>query len=245
MWRRERCHTGLLFFPEGIPVNTTEHPVRQLLWCALNALRAAQENHGINSESGLRRYLLEWLSGAGRHPEFRDIPEEIMALKALAEQNRDIPISGTLNTLFLSSATVGECPLFRFRAAMGTLRKSGWRSSICPWPERVFSESIELACTGRRHLLQLSRTEECFMPSGQMRAPVYLQLITPLHRRTEQLLETAENTLADEGFQVVRGFEHQFGIERREILFHTLFVGLPGLPEEAWGVRPEQTITVH
>ncbi|EHN92286.1 hypothetical protein ESNG_03464, partial [Escherichia coli B093] len=33
--------------------------------------------------------------------------------------------------------------------------------------------------------------------------------------------------------------------ERREILFHTLFVGLPGLPEEAWGVRPEQTITVH
>ena len=83
------------------------------------------------------------------------------------------------------------------------------------------------------------------MPSGQMCAPVYLQLITPQHRKTEPLLETAENTLADEGFQVVRGFEHQFGIERREILFHTLFVGLPGLPEEAWGVRPEQTITVH
>ncbi|MDA4419340.1 conjugal transfer protein TraC, partial [Escherichia coli] len=159
-------------------MNTTEHPVRQLLWCALNALRAAQENHGINSESGLRRYLLEWLSGAGRHPEFRDIPEEIMALKALAEQNRDIPVTATLNTLFLSSATVGECPLFRFRAAMGRLQKAGWRTTVCPWTERVFSESIELACTGRRHLLQLSRTEECFMPSGQMRAPVYLQLIT-------------------------------------------------------------------
>ena len=169
----------------------------------------------------------------------------IFRKKALAEQNRDIPVTATLNTLFLSSATVGECPLFRFRAAMGRLQKAGWRTTVCPWTERVFSESIELACTGRRHLLQLSRTEECFMPSGQMRAPVYLQLITPLHRRTGQLLETAENTLADEGFQVVRGFEHQFGIERREILFHTLFVGLPGLPEEAWGVRPEQTITVH
>ena len=102
--------TPVFFFSEkdATTVNTTEHPVRQLLWCALNALHAAQENHGINSESGLRRYLLEWLSGAGRHPEFRNIPEEIMALKALAEQDRDIPITGTLNTLFLSSATVGS-----------------------------------------------------------------------------------------------------------------------------------------
>lgn len=26
-------------------MTTTEHPVRQLLWCALNALKTAQENH--------------------------------------------------------------------------------------------------------------------------------------------------------------------------------------------------------
>ncbi|EAB6314410.1 conjugal transfer protein TraC, partial [Salmonella enterica subsp. enterica] len=25
-------------------MTTTEHPVRQLLWCALNALKTAQEN---------------------------------------------------------------------------------------------------------------------------------------------------------------------------------------------------------
>ncbi|HAX4824257.1 TPA: conjugal transfer protein TraC [Escherichia coli] len=213
-------------------MNTTEHPVRQLLWCALNVLRAAQENHGINSESGLRRYLLEWLSGAGRHLEFRDIPEEIMALKALAEQNRDIPIPGTLNTPFLTSSTVGECPL-------GRLQKAGWRATVCPRTERVFSESIELACTGGRHLLQLSRTEACFIPSGQMCAPVSLLPITSLHNKTLQLLETAENVLAEEGFQVVAGYEHQFGIEGREILFHTLFIGLP---EDVWGVRPEQSI---
>lgn len=96
-------------------MTTTEHPVRQLLWCALNALKTAQENHNITSETGLRHYLLEWLSGASRHPEFRSLPGEIMALKALTEKDRNIPIIGTLNTLFLSSATVGECPLFRFR----------------------------------------------------------------------------------------------------------------------------------
>ncbi|HBH7747219.1 TPA: conjugal transfer protein TraC, partial [Escherichia coli] len=48
-------------------MTTTEHPVRQLLWCALNALKTAQENHNITSETGLRHYLLEWLSGASRH----------------------------------------------------------------------------------------------------------------------------------------------------------------------------------
>ncbi|ECK4369776.1 conjugal transfer protein TraC, partial [Salmonella enterica] len=114
-------------------MTTTEHPVRQLLWCALNALKTAQENHNITSETGLRHYLLEWLSGASRHPEFRSLPGEIMALKALTEKDRNIPIIGTLNTLFLSSATVGECPLFRFRAALGKLQKAGWRTYVCPW----------------------------------------------------------------------------------------------------------------
>lgn len=32
-------------------MTTTEHPVRQLLWCALNALKTAQENHNITSET--------------------------------------------------------------------------------------------------------------------------------------------------------------------------------------------------
>ncbi len=97
-----------------------------------------------------------------------------MALKALTEKDRNIPIIGTLNTLFLSSATVGECPLFRFRAALGKLQKAGWRTYVCPWPERVFNESIERACSGKRHLLQLSRTEECFLPTGDMRGTSYV-----------------------------------------------------------------------
>ncbi|KAB3088197.1 DUF2913 family protein [Escherichia coli] len=227
-------------------MTTTEHPVRQLLWCALNTLKTAQENHNITSETGLRHFLLEWLSGASRHPEFRSIPDEIMTLKALTEKNRNIPIIGTLNTLFLYSATTGQCPLFRFRAALGKLQKSGWHTSVCPWPEQVFNESIELACSGKRHLLQLNRTEECFLPTGDMRAPLTLQLITPLHHKTMQHLEMAKKIFSNDGFQVVRGYEHQFGIERRETLFHTLFIGLPCLPEDAWGARQEQpAITLH
>ncbi|WP_250997129.1 hypothetical protein [Escherichia coli] len=38
-------------------MTTTEHPVRQLLWCALNALKTAQENHNITSETGCKRKL--------------------------------------------------------------------------------------------------------------------------------------------------------------------------------------------
>ncbi|EKN6012891.1 conjugal transfer protein TraC, partial [Yersinia enterocolitica] len=45
-------------------MSTHEHPVRQLLWCALTALRTAQEEHHIHSEARLRRYLREWLQGA-------------------------------------------------------------------------------------------------------------------------------------------------------------------------------------
>ncbi len=30
-------------------MTTTEHPVRQLLWCALNALKTAQENHNMST----------------------------------------------------------------------------------------------------------------------------------------------------------------------------------------------------
>lgn len=227
-------------------MTTTEHPVRQLLWCALNALRMAQENHNITSEAGLRHFLREWLSGASRHPDFRSIPEEIMALKALTEKDRNIPVMDTLNTLFLCSATAGECPLFRFRAALGRLQKAGWRSRVCPWPERVLSESVELACSGRRYLLQLKRTEECFMPTGMMSAPVSLQLIIPVRHTTCQFLEKAVATFVDEGFQVVEGYEHQYGIKKRETLFRTLFIGRPELPENVWGPRADQTaVTLH
>ena len=41
-------------------MTTTEHPVRQLLWCALNALKTAQENHNITSETGLRHYPVSY-----------------------------------------------------------------------------------------------------------------------------------------------------------------------------------------
>nr|WP_249923301.1 hypothetical protein [Escherichia coli] len=104
-------------------MTTTEHPVRQLLWCALNALKTAQENHNITSETGLRHYLLEWLSGASRHPEFSSLPGEIMALKALTEKDRNIPIIGTLNTLFLSSALSGNVRCFVFGLRWVNYRK--------------------------------------------------------------------------------------------------------------------------
>ena len=67
-------------------MTTTEHPVRQLLWCALNALKTAQENHNITSETGLRHYLLEWLSGASRHPEFSSLPGEKIAIFPSSER---------------------------------------------------------------------------------------------------------------------------------------------------------------
>lgn len=216
-------------------------PISRLLWLALNTIKTAQKNHNITNELTLRRSLLKWLSGVSCHPDFKGIPREIMMLRMLVEKDQNIPIATTLNTLFLYSTTAGECPLFRFRAAIGKLQKAGWRSTVCPWPERVFNESITLACTGKRHLLQLNRTEECFLPTGEMNAPVSMQFIVPLRKTTKKHLEKAEIMFADEGFQVVRGFEHKFDIDRSEILFHTLFIGLPDLPEDVWGVRRNQT----
>lgn len=152
-------------------MSTHENPVRQLLWCALTALRTAQEEHHIHSEARLRRYLREWLQGAAKLHQFRSIPEEIMTLKRLLDENRHVPIISTLNALFMSSVSADNCDLFRFRAALSAISRKGWRCGVCPWPEQVFSETITQACTGRESLLQLTRTEECFSSAGKMTAP--------------------------------------------------------------------------
>ncbi|SUH95482.1 conjugal transfer protein TraC [Salmonella enterica subsp. arizonae] len=177
-------------------MSTHENPVRQLLWCALTALRTAQEEHHIHSEARLRRYLREWLQGAAKLHQFRSIPEEIMTLKRLLDENRHVPIISTLNALFMSSVSADNCDLFRFRAALSAISRKGWRCGVCPWPEQVFSETITQACTGRESLLQLTRTEECFSSAGKMTAPVTLQLIFPLDN---------DNTTAEDLF-LTRGF---------------------------------------
>lgn len=214
-------------------MSTHEHPVRQLLWCALTALRTAQEEHHIHSEARLRRYLREWLQGAAKLLQFRSIPEEIMALKRLLDEDRHVPIISTLNALFMSSVSADNCDLFRFRAALNAISRKGWRCGVCPWPEQVFSETITQACTGRESLLQLTRTEECFSSAGKMTAPVTLQLIFPLDNDNT----TAEDLFSNERFQVVHGRENQYGIAGTEILVRTLFLGLPSLPEELWALH--------
>lgn len=204
----------------------TEHPVRHLLRCMLTALREAAEDRKFNSEKELRRWLRDWLRDARKEEAFRRLPDEITTLRRLLDSNNVASIENVLNQLFINSAEADCCDLFRFRAALNAARKSGWRTGICRCNDEILYETLNRAETRRRHILQLTRTEESFAPTGEMTAPVTFQLIQPQNRARE----TVEQIFHDENFQVVTG--------REEILHHssvrTIWIGRHTLPDTVW-----------
>lgn len=205
----------------------TEHPVRHLLRCCLQALREAAEDRKFHSEKERRRWLREWLRDARKEETFRRLPDEITTLRRLLDNNQVASIESVLNQLLINSAEADNCDLFRFRAALNAARKTGWRTGICRCNDEIFYETLSLAETDRSHILQLGRTEESFAPTGEMTAPVTFHLIQPQNRDRE----TVEQIFHDEKFQVVTG--------REKILYHssvrTIWIGRLTLPDAVWG----------
>lgn len=205
----------------------TEHPVRHLLRCMLAALREAAEDRKFHSEKERRRWLREWLRDARKEEAFRRLPDEIATLRRLLDNNRVVSIESVLNQLLINSEEADNCDLFRFRAALNAARKTGWRTGICRCNDEILYETLRLAETGRRHILQLGRTEESFAPTGEITAPVTFHLIQPQNRARE----TVEQIFHDEKFQVVKGREKMFN----RSLVRTIWIGRLTLPDAVWG----------
>ncbi|MGJ3289509.1 conjugal transfer protein TraC [Klebsiella sp. PL-2018] len=208
-------------------MSSPEHPVSHLLWCVLVALRTAEEETGLRTEPARRRFVDNWLHHARRTPTFAGFGDEIAALRALIATDRDCPVTQLLLVLYRQAEQADLCDLFRFRAAINTVMKSGWRTGLCVSPDLVVGEVL-LRCRGRKnHLLQLTGTEDCFSATGEMTAPATFQLVT----RKGEGDEVVSQAFEEERFQVTRSRVLSFN---RETDIHTLYVGVHTLPEDRW-----------
>lgn len=217
-----------------------DNPVANLLWCVLVALRTAMEDQQISSETQKRKYIAEWMRGARRVPAFQGMTREFTTLRELLDTNKRIPIHDTLTSLWESAIAYEGCSLFRFRTAINLLREQGWSHALCPWPERVLPETIEKGQRRGNHVLQLTRMEETFTPTGSIAAP--LAILVLLNNPDN---ERAEEAFHKYGFSVVRGGETPFALKSphmRTRVIRTLYIGHPDLPESVWGARMDGSI---
>ena len=132
-----------------------QEEIAHFLWCLLVAVRTAEENHEIKSETGKRKFIAQWLRGARRHDAFRGMTSEFQTVRQLLEKDLSSPIEGILNTLWMNAVSSTSCDLFRFRAVLNSLNSHGWRHSLCPWPEHVTSELLDRQKSRSNHILQL------------------------------------------------------------------------------------------
>ncbi|STB73772.1 Protein of uncharacterised function (DUF2913) [Citrobacter koseri] len=219
----------ILIMNEAIHVMTsTENPLTHLLWCILVALRTASKTEAFRSETARRKFIASWLDNARLMPSFRGMGDDFATLRSLLEKDREIPIEGTLNTLLMFSSRADDCDLFRFRMAISSLLKKGWRTGICRWPEEIMTEILQRREGRRNHLLQLTATTDAFLPTGVMCRPVTFQL---LMHQTRGNNDRVEEAFYDARFIVISGREDQLD---RSTWIRTLHVGTNALPENEW-----------
>ena len=207
-----------------------DNSVPHLLWCILVALKTAEEDSPFTSEKARRRFISDWLDMGRDNPNFRGMSSEFSTLRELLEKtDRTTCVTDTLAKLLDHAYAAEQCDFFRFRSAFNTLLQLGWLHTVCRFPENITSELMNRRKGNRRHLLQLTRTENAFHPVGHMVKPITFQLL--FSKKDEEQLD-AETTFHSEGFQVVNARE-ELNLTKDRII-RTLHIGLQSLPEEEW-----------
>lgn len=215
-------------------MDSVESSLPHLLWCILVALRTAEEDTPFTSEKARRRFITDWLTMGRDNPNFRGMTSEFTTLRELLEKaDKSICVADTLATLLDHAYAAEQCDFYRFRSAFNTLLQRGWLHTVCRFPENITSELMDRRKGDRRHLLQLTRTDNAFHPVGNMVQPITFQLL--LSRKDEKQLDV-ETTFHNEGFQVVYA-RREFCLTKDRII-RTLHIGVPSLPEAEW--NPQQ-----
>ncbi|OVZ88256.1 hypothetical protein CBW54_09355 [Yersinia kristensenii] len=212
---------------------SAENTVHHLLWCILIALRTAEQDKPFASETARRRFIAEWLDTARTNPNFRGMNAEFTTLRQLLENSdKAVPVDGTLSTLLDHAFAADHCDMFRFRSALNKLMQRGWRHVVCRFPENITTELIQRRQDRRKHMLQLTWTENVFRPTGDMMIPMTFQLLINSTRFTQ---EEAESVFHTEGFQVVPT-DTELTLDKGRIV-RTLHIGTSSLPASQWSPR--------
>lgn len=206
-----------------------ENPVSHLLWCMLLALRCAHNDTPFTSEPARRKFLSQWLTGARKVPAFSGMAREFTSLRELLVKDKKQPIDGILTALWQQSVLSEQCDFIRLRNAKNALHDSSWRCCLCRFPEQTVSETFTRLRTRHNHYLQLTRTEDTFLSTGQMNAPLTFQLV--LNKPSHQF----EEVFHLHGFSVKPGAEIRTG----KSTLRTVYIGMPSLSENVWGATPD------
>ncbi|EEP8163298.1 hypothetical protein WDQ52_005062 [Salmonella enterica] len=177
--------------------------------------------------------MAQWLTGARKVPVFSGLAREFTALRELLGKDKTQPIDGILTALWQQSVLSEKCDFIRLRDAKNALHGNRWRCCLCRFPEQTVSETFTRLRTRHNHYLQLTRTEDTFLSTGQMNAPLTFQLV--LNKPSHQF----EEIFHLHGFSVKPGAEIQTG----HATLRTVYIGMPSLSENVWGATPDDLWT--
>ncbi|PKH19355.1 hypothetical protein CIG19_20140 [Enterobacterales bacterium CwR94] len=210
-------------------MHPAENSVSHLLWCIIVALRTAEEDSPFTSETARRRFISNWLNSARDKPSFRDMPGEFTTLRELLNKtSKSVCVTEILVTLLENAHEAQRCDLFRFRSAVSMLLGQGWKHTVCRYPESISEALLARQRGSGLHALQLTRTEQAFLPVGEMIMPVTFQILVS---NTDSEPYGPEIAFHNEGFDVVLvGGE----LKLNERIIRTMHIGLPSIPTAEW-----------
>lgn len=207
--------------------------VHHLLWCILVALKTAEREKPFPSETDKRHFIIAWLDTANNIPSFQEMISELASLRKMLENcDRNVSIDGTLRVLLNHAFSAERCDLFRFRSSLNTLTQRGWSLVVCHYPENITTELFNRRKGHRKHILQLTRTEDAFQSKGSIGDMIKAITFHLLIDESQDINEDAETIFNAGGFQVVVQ-DSQLQLNSYRIV-RTIHIGTNSIPKNEW-----------
>ena len=171
-----RYTSGMKHTHNTLPPEQTVVDLAHLAWCALMALRLAQQDGQALSPLTIHTFLVRWLANAQKQRRFpRSVAADIDSLLRLGRQKG--PAAGLLKRLdslwqSCTEPVTQQSDLFRLTHAIEYLRSQGWVNAVVAdeeWvPESLCAEYADVPAL----LVRKSELQRHFNEQGQQTAPV-------------------------------------------------------------------------
>ncbi|WP_436882714.1 DUF2913 family protein [Enterobacter asburiae] len=160
----------------ALPPEESLADLAHFAWCALTALRLAQQDGQARSPLTIHTFLVRWLADAQKQRSFpRSVATDIDSLLRLGRQKG--PAAGLLNRLeylwhSCTEPVSEQSALFRLTHAIEHLKSQGWVNAVVAdeeWvPETLYTEYANTPAL----LVRNSELQRHFNEQGQQTAPV-------------------------------------------------------------------------
>lgn len=160
----------------ALPPEESMADLAHFAWCALVALRLAQQDGQALSPLTVHTFLVRWLADAQKQRRFsRSVATDIDSLLRIGRQNGPAAgLSGRLESLwnFSCNPVLQQSALFRLTHAIEYLKSQGWVNAVVAdeeWvPETLSAEYADVSAL----LVRKSELHRHFTDEGKQSAPV-------------------------------------------------------------------------